>query len=167
MCYFVTVAVPAKRESALGHFRDAGYALRSCANRQLAAAFPGGFKLFEVTHGGCSCGLYAAAIQRPTEEGVRAKYAKKGWSPARIERAVASKRHSGRLGDGTPLFKAFLEAVRGAATDAKRLVLFAHWYSGGTDSEVFGSLDSSAFSVAEFIESGGVYPHDTIVDIRL
>ena len=166
MCYFVTVAVQPNKESALAHLREAGLSLHPSGNRQLAAAFPAGHRLFEVTLGGCSCGLYAAAIGGPTEEEVRTKYKKKGWSRARVERAIESKRRTGRMGDGTPLFKAFMQAVSATVADAKRFFLFAHSYTAGTDAESFGMLPSLVFSLDGFLQGGGVYPEDTIAEVR-
>ena len=93
MCYFLTVGVDATRAAALeAALRAAKLEVGRSINPQVARLFPPGEVLFAVTHGGCSCDL---AFPREVDEAktrskLEAKLRRKGYSEAKVCRAVAT-----------------------------------------------------------------------------
>jgi len=94
MCYFITVAVPmesieaARREVPRGFHAGVG---AMGDNASLTSTLPSGYGTFVLTSGGCSCGMYQRELPEriePSPDHLRGKFAKKGWSASKIERAV-------------------------------------------------------------------------------
>lgn len=70
-------------------------------NPDVGAAFGEEFALFSITDGQCSCHLYdsPAAAEREPDHARRRKYERRGWSQARIERALAAAEQAAALPD--------------------------------------------------------------------
>lgn len=87
MCWCLTLAVPPGR--ALPASERGWLHIQSCREHR----FPPGWNCFSVTAGMCACGLYerpdeAMPSSGKTDDDLRATYQSKGWSPAKIERAL-------------------------------------------------------------------------------
>jgi hypothetical protein len=117
-----------------------------------------GAKLVAVTDGHCSCGIYRSG-RRPKEQ-LRAKYQKRGWSHAKIERALRD-HDTARPSEQVP---AQFERWLG---DASRLLgevrLFVHWDEA--------SLGEKARLASQMIDSkallaGAALPSERWVVIR-
>jgi hypothetical protein len=143
MCCFLTVGV---RETGVAILdaerrRRDGLAIASARNPRLIAAFPPADKLFWITHGGCSCDLDLSNRPQLSERPVErewARYRKKGWSEARIGRALAAK-HSPRppLSQGqrvdTPAER-LAHLLNRLARVAGGVRILTHQYSGPIES---------------------------------
>ncbi|MEX0716029.1 MAG: hypothetical protein WD066_05555 [Planctomycetaceae bacterium] len=92
MCYLLTIAVP--RDAAEQVVRNArrGFMLGKPGYQLVEAVFPPDFESFDLTSGCCSCGMYnprrEAVDARSRRDHLRAKYEKRGWSEAKIRRAI-------------------------------------------------------------------------------
>jgi hypothetical protein len=141
MCYFITIAVPARHASAVTDAVSRSLATTLTANRSLRASLPDGYEMFLITSGGCSCVLYAPpeAAEKPArrEDHLRGTYAKRGWSQAKIERAVAqSLAHKKQLPAGLPLvgYRAdVVEIVSAIVAQTSVVALLTHYYDAGVE----------------------------------
>jgi hypothetical protein len=97
MCYFILVGFrPQAVRVAKGLLRSV-YHLRSVENPSVVAALPDGWSVGYLSDGTCACSLYGAP--NPPEKSLderlaamRRQYRKRGWSDAKIERALAQLR---------------------------------------------------------------------------
>jgi hypothetical protein len=92
MCYFITLAVPKRHAAFVAEAAPRGLSVWPWPDRSLQASLPDGYVTFYITNGHCSCDLYRTRrhdASPPRDEHLRRTYAKRGWSPAKIERAVA------------------------------------------------------------------------------
>src|SRR4051794_23570401 len=98
MCFIVTVGVAGFRGDVTAPFRAAGFSTAVPVN-PTSAAMPRDAVRFDVTAGGCSCSFYCGDIPPKSDadpEAERRKYALKGWSQAKIDRAIASRHQASR-----------------------------------------------------------------------
>jgi hypothetical protein len=139
MCYFITLAVPQRHAAVVGETAPRGLTIYSTANRSLRESLPADHETFLITSGMCSCGLYPApsAAEQPAsrEEHLRQAYAGRGWSQAKIDRAVAqSLAHKKQ---GSPRFVGYradvVEFVRAIVTQTSVAALLAHFYDAGVE----------------------------------
>jgi hypothetical protein len=106
MCHLVTIGTREGRASIdalMGS--DFALSLRPSTNPSLRSLFPKKDQLFEVAHGFCSCDIVASHREPPVEDRrakLHALYGKKGWSEAKIARALADwdSAHARRLTKG-------------------------------------------------------------------
>jgi hypothetical protein len=139
MCYFLAAGVPAEHGWRLRDAFTLGYTLVPVTNAAMVAAFPTGYEIRLVTTGTCSCDLYV----RPGSAGpadarahLRRKYAKRGWSDARIARAVeqAMKDRPGSAG-GSGLRRDVVDRLWLLCRAAGEVAVVVHWYHGDIDTE--------------------------------
>src|SRR5215207_3064519 len=93
MCFYLTVAVPKAQGEQVHAVFGETFEARPTANASVMAALPAGYDAWVVTNGTCSCDLYASLVSPPMtederQEQLRKKYARRGWSAAKIARAV-------------------------------------------------------------------------------
>jgi hypothetical protein len=88
------------------------------------------FEVFIVGTAMCSCDLFnrdsEENVYRGSEENVYEKYRKKGWSQAKIERAIANRKKANLHAGLHPELRRWLAD---AATEAGEAYLFIHWDS--------------------------------------
>jgi hypothetical protein len=147
MCRFITLIAPSGDQSALSavmarHGREA----RPVANRSIAKALLANENQYLTTRNHCDCGTVLAQGAGPDIETELAKettrLASKGWSKAKIERAIAdqrkamSKQDDGRHIDSIPMWA---DVLRDVSTSLKfqHAGLLVHEYSGDVADEVF------------------------------
>jgi hypothetical protein len=173
LCYFVTVGAREAGVSILDaeKRRREGLDVAPALNPHVVALFPPADKLFLITHGGCSCELYAArgarGSDKETIEKERARYRKKGWSEAKIRRALETKLaarapvpRSQR--EDTPMEKLSDLLTRLAAVPGG-VRIFVHAYSGSVDEEIVTGRRGKSLSVRSAID--GAIPEDVVVDL--
>lgn len=167
MCYFVTLGVPALGADAVLRALGASFDVRPSRNPSVRAAFPKNDKLFEITHGGCSCDLVEATSPPPHDnQRQREKYRRMGWSDAKIARALDGRRsaHQRRRQADAPMLAPAIAGLAEASGGARLLV---HMYSGDIDREVVMPLGKQSVLVHDLVAKGGALPEDVVVDIRL
>jgi hypothetical protein len=91
MCYFLTVAVPAKHADFLERLFQPEFQTLALTNPHAANAFPPDFVPRVITSGFCSCDLFASPGRTQTDDftaQLRLKYQREGWSEAKIHRSI-------------------------------------------------------------------------------
>lgn len=137
MCYFITLALPATYEHLVRTNVPRGMQIGPAGNARLLRALPADFVTYYLMSGLCSCDLFSVAqpVQQPFDEAKqRAAYSSRGWSDAKIDRALAQKRRAqhtvthrvGFRDDVTMLLQKL-------AVASPRVGVFVHFYDRGTD----------------------------------
>jgi hypothetical protein len=149
VCYFIAVGVRDEGARALELERQKrdGFGVVPAANAYIAALFPKEDRLFWITHGGCSCDLVKSrsSVSESGREKERAQYRRKGWSGAKIDRALQAK-HASKTQvprgqrDDTPMERLDDLLVRLSRTHGGVRV-FVHMFEGSVDEEkVVGAI---------------------------
>jgi hypothetical protein len=124
----------------------------------LVAQFPPKWAAFTVTDpsGHCSCDLFRSQSQGFDEERERERYRAKGWSEAKIARAVAGRRPKRTRYDH------FVELLTQLVQSCGQIAICT--VDGhGVDVPVF---PRTALGLHEYLAGNGKYPHSTVVSIR-
>lgn len=171
MCWFVTMGVTSAGAVALeelAHARD-GLAVRKSSNPHIARLFSTTDVRFEVTYGGCSCDLYASPRAPDPSERERAheRYRRKGWSEAKIARALeaSATAKSARIGRNCEIEpeRVFRDAIGRQVREFGGVRVFAHLYNGSQDDEVVTCTARRRIRLKTFLES--CFPPDELVEI--
>lgn len=157
MCHIITIAVRAEDFDAVRRCVVRGYYFAESANPGVLDALPPAYKTFLLISGGCSCGMYSADRlgNAPDPERMWKKYSKRGWSYAKIERAVEQSLAArvqphdfvGFRDDVVALLHEILEKVH-------RLAVLVHWYRGSVEEEaieIVSSLEVESFELADVV----------------
>lgn len=151
MCYFVTVACEADHVPEVRALLRSAFGLLPTGNRSIMHWLPADWTAFHVVSGMCSCDLYSDPVHAE-EQGVdveseiarfrsrhqKPRFRKRGWTDAKIERAIEDIRAAGKpvrrarfTGLRTDLAFSLAELTRRART----IALAIHFYSGDLDTE--------------------------------
>jgi hypothetical protein len=154
MCYFLTVAVPAKDTEAVQSVFQPAFQARAIRRAECGTAVPPTFATFVVTNGPCSCDLFtdSAGQKRPdSSEKLRRKYESRGWNDARIERAMTqAKLAQGRApARYTGLRPDFIERLQHLVELTGEVRAFVHWYSSDLESETLPLVRLPTCGLAE------------------
>jgi hypothetical protein len=171
MCWFVTLGASPAGAAALDDLGRArgGLNVRKSSNPDVARIFGDADVTVDVTYGGCSCAFYTAVPEtRPDHvERARSRYRRKGWSEAKIARALEASETAksaaiGRNRDIGPE-AAFRDAVGRQVREFGSVRVFAHLYNGAQDEEKVVSAGRQRITLNAFLESG--FPPDQLVEI--
>jgi len=114
MCYFITIGIPESKAGDLEEQARPGMSAWRCENSHIMAHLDAGFQGYVLTIGMCSCDLYRSPTDDETMEDtirrLQEKYRKKGWTEAKVQRAIA---------DATATWN---PEVRGLRRDARELI---------------------------------------------
>jgi len=162
MCHFLFVGIAQRHQPLLlEQLTKAGFEAQQSRNTPISAVFPVGDVVTTVTRGGCSCGVCGQASREFDEAAERRKYEKKGWSCAKIERAILGRRPSER-----PEFVAFRELFARVVLAVGSGRLLAHWVSGSVETEAVGALPSCRLALDEYLARSGACNDDVIYDVQ-
>src|SRR5688500_14064247 len=151
MCFYITIAVPAQDAGLVAQVFNRELQIEPSSNAAIMAALPAGYAAALVTNGVCSCGLYGSLRRSSSDaaERLRHKYAKRGWSEAKIARAVAQASSAGSKGlHPRGLHPDVVTGLQKLCEEAGEVAVVVHWYGGLVESERF------ALSHAEPCECG-------------
>lgn len=161
MCYFVFIGFPSEHVPEITRrLSGVGLSTGVVSNPSVRGAFSAADAVLAITHQGCSCDLYGAQPTRFDEASVRRSYERKGWSKAKIDRAVAGRRPTER-----PIFGAFRRCIAELARDLGPIRLLAHDFSGSVDSEPVAARGRERRTLEEFERDGGSYPADVVLEL--
>ena len=172
MCYFITVAAVGSTAEALLNVRSRGLDVSPYTNRYLSRQLPEGSRTFALTSGGCSCGLYRGDPPNDEQDQevlkrLRTKYQKKGWSQAKIERAIGDPEH--RLRQRQP-FVGLRPDIRSLLADIAEqygeLAIVIHFYSGNVEDEHITLQQGDHISPSDLRDAKRTIGEDTIVWVR-
>ena len=167
MCYFISIALPesmaASHLSTLPTHVYAEPVEKTILTREL----PSGYQTYYLITRMCSCDLFCAV--RPDDEerrleSLRKKYRKKGWSKAKIERALSD--HQTAIAKSQGLRDDIRKWILQVVNQHKEvLFLLVHMYSGAVVTAKF-SVASVDIKQHDFSEFSRTFPEDTLVMIR-
>lgn len=170
MCWLLNFALPPEACDRFAAFRERdGFTVAHCVDERTVTLFPAGWGVFEVTFGGgCACGLYESPQDAtPDDDAVdklkkmRLRYAHKGWSAAKIERAVeaavSAQAHKPAHSDHA---RAFRERVCNWVSEFGQICLLAYWDDRDKDLASGGWLE---LDVDEMLQRG--FPPSTLVHV--
>jgi hypothetical protein len=166
MCILVTVGVAGFRGDATAPFRAAGFTTKPAMN-PTSAAMPRHAVRIEVTAGWCSCDFYGGDTPRKSDidpDAVRRKYGRKGWTQAKIDRAIASSRSARAATPRKNLDALFAAAIGNLATQGARVTLLAHMFSGSF-AEPFEIVGTTELPLEHYLKTGNYFPADTLVTL--
>jgi hypothetical protein len=165
MCHLLTIAVPCKTVPEVpSEFRRKIHFTEQ-TNRSVTKHAPIEWISFTATSGGCSCDFYRASDT--TEEDIsklEKKYRKKGWSDAKIQRALES--------HGTPATRRpglrddILDLVTDLVKAFGEIRLSLHWYSGDAGMEKFALNDAGCISLEDFRRDTTALGDETTIKIQ-
>jgi hypothetical protein len=170
MCWFLTLAVADAALAALDRAAETHrrtLSVHAPGDTPTTRAFPRGMTCMEVTAGGCSCGIYRSpgSVDGVDVVRERAKLIAKGWSNAKVERALAAKIDSNartKAEDTAPAdFKAL---VTGLVDHAGTVVLHAHFHHGNQRSAEVPPPATATLSLDDFLRAG--FAPDTLVTLH-
>lgn len=134
MCYLISVAVVSPAIDVRAHFHGFDLVATDTVNPTVKEAL-GPDLAVDITEHGCSCSLRAHGSGHDEAE-LRRRYAKKGWTAAKIDRAIESVSRSRAHSPRTARDR-FLEALAAMCRSATSVRLVSHAYTGRFDQETF------------------------------
>jgi hypothetical protein len=171
VCWFITVGIQEDAAAALEALgrRRGGLSVCPSRNPHVTALFPPNDATFEVTNGGCSCDLWLAPLKQAAgeREKRREQYRKKGWSEAKIERALnaAAAAHLASA-NAEPLAgprATFRRAIADQVATTGSVHVFAHFYKGNQDHEHVVCTERRRIPADEFLD--GDLPGDVLLEV--
>lgn len=149
MCYLLTFAVP----KPIQNFEESrSLTVSSFKNKGGGHQHTAGWSVYKLTTGSCSCDLINLQITDASQGAylakARAKFEKKGWSQAKIERAMADK--IGATDPPPPPLRPDAVALLSVYLKQQgHLDLIIHWHGGQFASEPFELRDTVHVQPAE------------------
>jgi hypothetical protein len=129
---------------------------------------PNGSVLLDVTDHGCSCSIYRREVDDIAFdiEAERTRYGRKGWSSAKIARALESKQEAHARRKLYSKADKFCQCVEALARAGSHIALISHNYSGSFAEEAVSVAARSSISLQAFLEALGTFPEDTLVTLK-
>ncbi len=138
MCYFITVGLPEDKAPILETHVPRGFHIAPVFNRSVLRQMGDGFSTYLLMSGGCSCGLFfepsgeteedCQAREDSRQERLRHKYEKKGWTTAKIERALTQRPREQAIELPVGLRGDVQRFLGELAMSVGQLAVVVHWY---------------------------------------
>lgn len=165
MCHFLTISVP---DHALPDVPDRlrgkiDFSVQN--NPSINRLISSDWISFTATSGGCSCDLYRdpkASIGDDTQLIIR--YLKKGWSEAKIQRALECRKQTDSHAKG--LRNDVLMLAEELLKTCREIRLSLHWYSGNIGTEDFVLHDAGKVSLDDLKQDATLFHAETTVSIK-
>jgi hypothetical protein len=140
MCYFITLEMPNEYVEEWQEKLPGSISIGPNIYPELQSSIADN-DLICITHDGCSCDLFRRS-KNTEEDKLRNKYKKKGWSNAKIDRALANHSDSGQNKDALSLaFESWLCDLAALNVPVR---LFVHWDSKELKQDKTTSIISNA-----------------------
>lgn len=141
MCHFITLIVPTEDEAALrAVMQRHGRTAEAIDNPSVRRILRADERQYLTCTRECDCGtVLAPSLEGATEEDEARRLAAKGWSKAKIDRALADRRKaSTRSQEGVDSFELWAAVIADVHSSLRlpRAGLFLHLYSGGLEDEI-------------------------------
>lgn len=171
MCYFIAIAVPKQFDQYLQTRLSTEFYLETLSNHSILQMIQCDQVAYWVTTGACSCSLYQnpdafdKKIARIKKKYYQPKYKKRGWTEAKMQRAIADQLANMQkinLGLRFDLKTALFDVVK----QAKTLSLYVHWYSGDIGKETVPCFSSVAITVDEFVHNEKLVLEDMLIALK-
>jgi len=178
MCYFIAVAVKREYQLSVSEFSVTTLRLTPSDSRTINHHIGPKWRawfLTENAHPDCSCGLYVSPETEPLspEEDLgrrRHKYLKKGWSSAKIERALrdsgANHTNDDEVTDPSGMSRLVKRLIAAAADKYDDARFVVHEYARDTASEKFTIRDGPVVAAKELLDFANPILPDTMYTVR-
>lgn len=163
MCDLLTYAIPREAADPKATFFiesvDERIYISPFVNEGSGHSYHTQFKSFGITNGHCSCGLvYEGSPQKDQGNALKRKianYRKRGWSDAKIGRAIADQKRTTRTPrfGKTPILEDVAEFLDAEHHRCGTLQFIAHFHSGDFYREHFETREIFITSITEIQES--------------
>ena len=166
MCWLVFVGVSGYGGDPMRAFKERGIVAEQTRNPAAAVMGESAAK-FAISDGHCACSLYYDSVAKKGEDPnlLRKRYARKGWTANRIERAIAARLTKHQANEKARLDRNALPEIVAALTrDKADVFLLAHYFKGSFDA-AFEVPAREKVSAAAFAARGGQFAADTLVTI--
>lgn len=168
MCYFLTVAVPIQYGDLIEGVFQSEFQTIIGTNPTVTDALPANYVTRVVTTGFCSCELYSQPGRpRPEQlaEQLQRKYEKRGWSQAKIQRAVeqAVQSQARFPASAGGIREDVIERLQVLAESAGAVGVFAHWYGGNLESELLELKQFATCNLADLNRLAAQLPEDQLL----
>ncbi len=154
MCHYVTVGVPAEKAGYLEQAIPRGLVADPTANHSIARHLPKDYRTYLVTSGMCSCDLFRRPVGPVEQEAHRKKfhkkYQKRGWSKAKIERAMAQAASKAPAVTFSGLRPDLREGLADLVGKTRELAIVVHWYNGLVETEQVPIGEAESVDVEPF-----------------
>jgi len=180
MCFFITIAIPGVETDAdaievvCRRHSGRGMLIEPTSNPSAVSAATraedGGGAPMLVTGGGCSCAWYSRPRSAGAEsayEQARVRYRKRGWSEAKIERALAAKKASRERSDdpSAGLHEVVLELLRAVVDEHGAVSVWVHDFTGKVDREPYSIARRIRCSVSDLPRHVRELDTDVLLDV--
>lgn len=165
MCHFLTITVPGRAvpEVPKEYRRKVHFVEQT--NRSVTEFAPPDWISFIAISGGCSCDFYRTPHDTPeNRSNLKQKYQKRGWSEAKIHRALESQKDAPTRCAG--LRDDIRDLVTNLTNELGEIRLSLHWYSGDVETEDFILDDVGCVSVADFRRDTTALREETTLTIQ-
>src|SRR5262245_5212933 len=127
MCRLVFIGVRNARDDVAAFFRARRFTAVPAANPTCEAMPPDAVRL-QITNGMCSCSIYRVPGGAPAfdEAHERQRYARRGWTAAKIERALDSSRAAHERRPRGGIAREFVDAITQLVRSGAAVTLLAH-----------------------------------------
>ena len=151
MCYFITIGIKEDAADELRQIVPRGMRIDKSSSAWLSQLMGEGWRQFVLTSGGCSCDLYREAAAADEDEAGRIdrltrKYVKKGWSDAKIQRAIGSRASKPKRDDFVGLRQDVRDLVMAIIQQTPKVGIVVHFYSGDIETEKFSVGESRSIT---------------------
>ena len=165
MCHFLTIAVPGKIVPEVPQEFRRKIHFTEHANRSVTESTPADWTSFTATSGSCLCDFYKAPNNAPDDTSkLEMKYRKKGWSEAKIHRALEG--HKAQATRPAGLQDDILDLVTDLVNKFGEIRLSLHWYSGDVETENFSLKDAGSISLEDFRWDTTAFEDETTIKIK-
>ena len=166
MCHLLTIGIAGGTGNVTDVFHTHGFHTEPAVNPHVRAAMPQDSLLLDVTDGGCSCSICVRSVAVFDVAAERARYARKGWSAAKVARAIEAKHAAHGRPKVNSKAQQFCLTVEALARAGASIALISHFYDGLFAEEVVSVGARAQISLPDFLKNQGVFPADTLVTIE-
>ena len=167
MCWFITLAVDERNaEKVRALTSTISFHVAESTDTSACSLLKPELTKFLVTDGGCSCSIFQENTSSESDDlKKRAQLERKGWSKAKIERALAesceAKARNAQKRNVAAL--RFRELVAAILDEGAQIQLYSHFYGGSVVSEQLSFPAHSRVTREQFL--AGEFPADTVISV--
>ena len=166
MCYLIAIALATPAAEARKIIEAAGFSARDSVNPHVRNIFPRrSATRIEVTNGMCSCDLINHPRPALDDTKERLRYKDKGWSDAKIDRALAAKRNARHRPAVRKQSLEFARVVQELVAVTGSVSILTHFYNGAFDDETIEKKPEVTHSAAQFLANSGALSADVVVHV--
>jgi hypothetical protein len=165
MCYFITIGIHESKAAYLEEQARPNMSVWRCENSHIMAHLDADVRGYILTTGMCSCDLYRSPAGDDTARGLHKKYEKKGWTEAKIQRAIADATMAGNP-QVQGLRTDARELIARVADASKRVYVFVHMYTGNQMTEDIEVKEGPNVPSSDFRCGAYILQTDTLVKIE-